>query len=215
MIRRTVLSVLAVSAAALALAAAAGAYWSASGAGQGLAATGSLARVDDVAASVENTVATTTFAVMWTPSAAPPEAGVMYAVTRHVGSTDTVVCTTTAAACTLTGVPDGRATYTVTARVSGWTGPASDPVSVKVSTAAPAITSSPASVTAQKTASFTFTHPSFHAFRCRLDGGAPADCPGSATYAGLTAGAHTFQVQAADTDGALTAAATWTWTITG
>jgi hypothetical protein len=213
MIRRALISMLAVSAAALAVAAGAGAYWSASGAGPGLAATGSLAQVDSVGASVANTVAATTFAVTWSPLPVPPGAGVVYAVTRHA-ATDTVVCTTTAAACTLTGVPNGKATYTVSAHVNGWAGPESDPpVSVKVSTIAPTITSAPASGTAQTTASFTFTHPAFHTFRCLLDGGAPADCPGSAAYAGLATGTHTFQVQAADADGVLTAAATWTWTI--
>jgi hypothetical protein len=212
MIRPALVSILVVSVAALAAASGAGAYWSASGAGQGLAATGSIAGVDGVSASVQNTVAATTFAVMWSPLPVPPGAGVVYAVTRHA-TTDTVVCTTTAAACTLTGVPDGKATYTVAAHVGGWAGSDSDPVSVKVSTVAPAITSAPASGTVQSTASFSFTHPAFHSFRCRLDGAAPAGCAGSATYTALAAGTHTFQVQAADADGALTAAATWTWTI--
>ena len=214
MIRRTLVAMVVVSA-ALAAAAGAGAYWSASGAGAGLAATGSLARVGGVAASAPSIVAVSTFTVTWSPLAVPPGAGVVYVVTRHVLSTASTVCTTAAAECTLTDVPDGKAVYTVTAEVNGWTGPESDPTaSVKVSTVAPSITSGPASVTAQKTASFTFTHPSFAAFRCRLDGGAPTACPGAA-YAGLTAGTHTFQVQAADADGGLTAAATWTWTITG
>jgi hypothetical protein len=215
MMRRTLVAMVVVSA-ALAAAAGAGAYWSASGAGAGLSTTGSLARVGGVATSAPSIVAVSTFTVTWSPLAVPPGAGVVYVVTRHVLSTASTVCTTAAAECTLTDVPDGKAVYTVTAEVNGWTGPESDPTaSVKVSTVAPAITSGPASGTAQKTASFTFTHPAFHAFRCRLDGGAPADCAGSAAYAGLTAGTHTFQVQAADADGGLTAAATWTWTITG
>jgi hypothetical protein len=213
-IGRALVSMLAVSVAALVAAAGAGAYWSAGGAGPGLAVTGSLAGVDGVDTSVHNTVATTTFTVMWTPLAAPAAAGVVYAVARHATASDTVVCTTTAAACVLTGIPDGKATYTVTAQVNGWASPAGAPTaSIRVSSAAPAITSGPVSGTTQRTAAFTFTHPAFHAFRCRLDGGALADCAGSAAYAGLATGTHTFQVQAADADGALTAAATWTWTI--
>ncbi len=50
-------------------------------------------------------------------------------------------------------------------------------------------------------------------FQCRVDGGALAACASPESYAGLTDGSHTFDVEATDAAGNTGAAASYTWTI--
>jgi hypothetical protein len=111
-------------------------------------------------------------------------------------------------------VPDGSSSYSVTARLNGWTGATSTSTPIKVVTTPPAITAHPPSSSTATTASFTFTHPNFGSFACRIDAGVVAACASPALSAGLAVGTHTFEVWAADADGALTRPATATWTIT-
>jgi hypothetical protein len=200
--------------AALALAGSAAAYWSAPGAGTGAGATGGLDQVTGVATSVTGTVATGTFDVTWTPVAVPAGVTPTYVVERVAGATVATVCTTTAVRCTLAGIADGAAGYRVTAQLNAWAGAASAATpAVNVVSAAPAITSGPPAHTVLTKPQFAFTDAAYTAFRCRLDGGAPAACTSPAVYTGLLPGAHTFEVRAVDAYGALTQPATRSWVI--
>lgn len=59
------------------------------------------------------------------------------------------------------------------------------------------LTSAPADVTLDPTASFGFSSTDATVtFKCSLDGGAAASCSSPANYSGLANGTHTFQVQA-------------------
>lgn len=83
--------------------------------------------------------------------------------------------------------------------------------------AAPAITSGPTGVVADRTAQFTVasTDPDpATTLQCRLDAGAWTDCTaGSSGYSGLTDGAHTFGVRASDPAGNSSGATTRSWTV--
>lgn len=51
-------------------------------------------------------------------------------------------------------------------------------------------------------------------FACKLDGGSSGTCTSAKTYAGLSAGTHTFSTRARDAVGNVDATpATWTWTL--
>jgi len=82
------------------------------------------------------------------------------------------------------------------------------PISVQIS-------SGPASLTAQTSATFAFAaSDSVAAFTCQLDAGAAVPCssPTGQSYSGLAVGDHTFTVQATDAAGNVSSA-TWTWQI--
>ncbi|HEY2789378.1 MAG TPA: hypothetical protein VGI72_07970 [Gaiellales bacterium] len=211
MIRRSALVGIVVVAAVLAAAASAAAYWSAGGSGQGLAATGSVGAVTGVDTAVHGTVASTSIAIMWSPVATGVPT--TYVVERRAGAT-TVVCTTAATTCSASGLPDGSAKYSVTAEVNGWAGaPSTLTQAVKVSSAAPAVTASPASPSAATAPTIDFSHPVFAAFRCTLDGAGPVLCSPPVAVATLGDGQHTFAVAALDAYGAPTQVATVTWAV--
>jgi hypothetical protein len=76
--------------------------------------------------------------------------------------------------------------------------------------------SEPPNPTAQTAAAFSFSaNDAVASLRCQLDGSAfqPCSAPGSQSYAGLGAGAHTFEVQATDAAGNTNVAA-YNWTVT-
>jgi myo-inositol-hexaphosphate 3-phosphohydrolase len=76
------------------------------------------------------------------------------------------------------------------------------------------ITSQPANPTSSASAQFGFTSTSTGAtFACSLDSAAFANCISPVSYTGLSAGAHTFQVRAADQNGADPTPASYTWTV--
>ncbi|MGH8994381.1 MAG: hypothetical protein ACRDZ7_22965, partial [Acidimicrobiia bacterium] len=78
----------------------------------------------------------------------------------------------------------------------------------------PTITKAPEDPTFDTTAQFKFTGQSGVGFRCRLDGGAVSSCnSGTANYNKLEPGEHTFEVRAINASAALSAPATYTWTI--
>jgi hypothetical protein len=213
MIRR-LLVLIAAAAVTLAAAASAAAYWSAPGAGTGAGATGGLDQVTGVATSVSGTVASGSFDVTWVPVETPAGVTPTYVVERLAGATATTVCTTSAASCTLAGIADGSAAYRVTATLHAWAGAASPATpAVNVLRAPPAITSGPPAHTSLTKPQFVFSDASYGAFRCRLDGGAQTACTSPISYPGLTPGPHTFEVRAMDAYGALTQAATWSFTI--
>jgi len=211
---RRMLILIAAGAVTLAVTASAAAYWSAPGAGTAAGATGGLGQVTDVATSVSGTVASGSFDVIWMPVETPAGVTPTYVVERLAGATVTTVCTTSAASCTLAAIADGSATYRVTATLHAWAGAASSATpAVNVLSAPPAITSGPPAHTALTKPQFVFSDASYGAFRCRLDGGAQTACTSPTSYPGLTPGPHTFEVRAMDAYGALTQAATRSWTI--
>jgi large repetitive protein len=77
------------------------------------------------------------------------------------------------------------------------------------------ISSGPANPTNQTSATFAFTATEAgSSFECRLDGVAFAPCSSGASYAGLAAGSHTFEVRATDPAGNTDPSpAAHTWTI--
>jgi hypothetical protein len=78
----------------------------------------------------------------------------------------------------------------------------------------PSITSSPTSPTTTTSASFSFSDSAAAvSFTCQLDGGKSQPCESPATYAGLSAGTHTFTVTATDAAGNVSSAASDSWQI--
>jgi hypothetical protein len=82
-----------------------------------------------------------------------------------------------------------------------------------LNTSAPTIGSSPPSISASTSPSVAFSHSAYGTFKCQLDGGGFTTCTSPASYIGLASGAHTFQVEAIDSDGVATSAAVYSWTI--
>jgi hypothetical protein len=77
----------------------------------------------------------------------------------------------------------------------------------------PTITSGPASLTSQTSATFTFTDSqSGVSFFCNLDGAGYTSCVSGVKYTGLADGNHTFKVEALSGSKA-SAAATYKWTV--
>jgi alpha-tubulin suppressor-like RCC1 family protein len=81
------------------------------------------------------------------------------------------------------------------------------------------ITGAPPALTNQTTAQFSFfaddpddLDPNDFRYTCGLDGGTPVDCASPTSYAGLSAGSHTFVVTAFDEAGN-SGSASYTWTI--
>lgn len=79
---------------------------------------------------------------------------------------------------------------------------------------APTITSKPAPLTSQTTASFSFTDAdSTVTFQCQLDGGGFAPCVSGVKYLGLADGPHTFDVKAVDVLLNASAVTSFAWTV--
>jgi hypothetical protein len=78
----------------------------------------------------------------------------------------------------------------------------------------PVISSGPASMTNQTTATLVFSESEGTAgLFCRLDGGSYLACSSPKPYNGLSDGSHSFQVVARDQAGNQSAAASWNWTV--
>jgi hypothetical protein len=79
---------------------------------------------------------------------------------------------------------------------------------------APTIGSSPAAVTNQTAATFTFSGaPGSGSYQCKLDAAAFAACSSPKCYTGLAVGGHVFQVKALDNKGVQGPATSFSWTI--
>lgn len=81
--------------------------------------------------------------------------------------------------------------------------------------AVPQIVESPPNPSTSTSATFTFTDTTAGvAFLCQIDGGGYSACQSGQTYNGLSYGAHTFSVEAKDSNGNLSnGAASYPWTI--
>jgi len=78
----------------------------------------------------------------------------------------------------------------------------------------PALTQTPASLSASASATFAFTdREAGVGFECALDGGAYAACASPKSYSGLSDGSHAFAVRARDAAGNRSASATFAWTV--
>jgi myo-inositol-hexaphosphate 3-phosphohydrolase len=94
-----------------------------------------------------------------------------------------------------------------------------DPRKIGAGTPAPqppdtTITGNPTNPTSSTSAQFSFTSTSTSAtFGCSLDSAAFTTCVSPASYSGLSAGAHTFQVGASDQNGVDPTPASYTWTV--
>ncbi len=77
------------------------------------------------------------------------------------------------------------------------------------------VTTIDAPTIAERTATFVFSHaaPDFHAFDCKLDGGAFSSCLSPKEYSSLLPGTHTFAVRARDDLANEGEPKTYTWTI--
>jgi hypothetical protein len=125
------------------------------------------------------------------------------------------------AACTspkaYTGIADGSHTFSVQAKVGQQTSRAATSTWTVDTTPppAPSISSGPANPTNQTSASFAFTDTDGTAtFLCSLDGAGFAACASPKSYPGpLSAGSHTFRVEAKDPAGNVGAPTSFTWTI--
>jgi hypothetical protein len=113
------------------------------------------------------------------------------------------------------GLADGSHTFQVEAADAAGNVSAAATYTWTVDTTPPTttLTSVPANPANQASASFGFSASEPSTFRCKLDGGALANCTSPQTYAGLTDGSHTFQVIATDQAGNVGAAVSDTWTV--
>src|SRR5207253_422559 len=133
-----------------------------------------------------------------------------------------------AAACTspqsYSGLAAGSHSFAVTATDAA--GNTSSPVSltwtINVTALVATITGSPANPTNQTAATFTTLEPApttlisseaSSSFSCKLDSGAAAACSSPRSYSGLTAGSHTFTMNATDPAGNASTPASSAWTI--
>src|SRR5438105_10097680 len=125
-----------------------------------------------------------------------------------------------AGACTsprgYSGLVTGSHTFTVTAtdQAGNTSGPASLAWTIDLTAPVVTITSSPATLTNQTTASFSFTSSQAGStFSCALDSAAVAACTSPPSYSGLAAGSHSFTVTATDPAGNTSSPVSFTWTI--
>jgi hypothetical protein len=111
------------------------------------------------------------------------------------------------------GLAQGAHTFAVSAFDAAGNQSAAATYGWSVQASAPALSSKPAAISATTAPSFTFADAPYTAFQCKLDGGTFSSCTGTQSYAGLSAGSHTFTVHALDAASAATADTVYTWTI--
>ena len=115
---------------------------------------------------------------------------------------------------TYAGIPDGPHTFTVAATdAAGNTGQVSYAWTVETGAPAVAVSTGPAALTNNRSATFAFSADEPSSFQCQLDGGAYQPCSSPASYHGLGDGAHTFTVRPTDAVGNVGNSASYNWTI--
>jgi hypothetical protein len=184
------------------------AYLSTAGAGTALATAATIVGPSGVTASQTGTNITVSWSAATLSSGSPVQG---YRVSRSDGASvcgSTVLVTTLS--CTDSAVPAGTYTYTVTAIYNTWDATGTS-AAVTVLTA-PALSSTPPSLSASSSASFGFSGGNGSSYTCQLDGGASTVCTSPASDSGLAQGAHTFKVFAGQ--GSSTGPVTsYTWTV--
>jgi hypothetical protein len=114
------------------------------------------------------------------------------------------------------GLSDGSHTFTVQAKdaAGNLSGPASFTWTVDTTPPAPpTITAFPANPTNATSASFSFSSEAGATFLCSLDGSPFSTCTSPKSFTGLTAGSHTFRVEAKDAVGNTGSPASFTWVV--
>ncbi|MFL5924554.1 MAG: Ig-like domain-containing protein [Gaiellaceae bacterium] len=123
----------------------------------------------------------------------------------------------TATSHSYSGVADGVHSFVVRASDRAGNASTSTPYPWTVDTVpppAPTFSSAPPNVTASTSATFDFTDgdPTV-SYSCMLDGAAAPSCTGHDIFVGLSAGPHSFAVQAHDPAGNVSSIQPWDWTI--
>jgi hypothetical protein len=114
---------------------------------------------------------------------------------------------------TYADVGDGPHTFAVEALDAGGHATQRASYAWTVDAGAPSLGAKPGTASADPAPSFAFSHATYDAFECRLDGGPFEPCASPKSYAGLGDGSHALQVRALDGDGVATAAAAYAWTV--
>jgi hypothetical protein len=190
-------------------------------------------RAIDAAGNVDATPASATWTVdtvapdttlTSTPAATSNQSSAAFAFTAtETGSTfqcqlDAGVWSACTSPKSLSGLADGSHTFQVRAIDAAGNidaTPATFTWTIDASPPDTQITSAPPALTAQTSASFSFTATEAGStFQCQLDGGAWAACTSPRSLSGLADGSHTFQVRAIDPLGNVDPTpAAFTWTV--
>ncbi|MBI2061611.1 MAG: hypothetical protein HYT87_17870, partial [Nitrospirae bacterium] len=175
-------------------------------------------------------------ALTWTVDTLAPETGVgsqLPAISNQTSATFTFTCNETdcafqcsidsaafascASPLTLSALTGGSHTFDVRAvdpagNVDG--SPATRAWSIDLTPPTVVIGAKPSAIVNQASASFTFNSTdAAAAFQCTLDSAAYSSCASPLALLPLAQGSHTFQVQATDSAGNVSSAASYTWTV--
>ncbi|MFL6040046.1 MAG: beta strand repeat-containing protein [Gaiellales bacterium] len=128
-------------------------------------------------------------------------------------SLDGAAATVCASPRSYAGVSGGAHTFSVVAVDAAGNQSAAASAGWTIDATSPSLTGKPASTSASTAPTFSFGHPTYSVFSCKLDAAAFSSCTAPKPYTGLAPGSHTFTVRAFDSDGVATADATYTWTV--
>ena len=184
------------------------AYLSTAGAGTALATAATIVGPSNVTTSQTGTNITVSWNAATLSSGSPVQG---YRVSRSDGAS---VCGSpvlvTTLSCTDSAVPAGTYTYTVTAIYNTWDATGTSAATTVLT--APNLSSTPPSMSASSSASFSFSGGNGSSYTCQLDGGASTVCASPASYSGLAQGSHTFKVSAVQ-GGSTGPVTSYTWTV--
>jgi 6-phosphogluconolactonase (cycloisomerase 2 family) len=164
------------------------------------------------------TVDTTAPAITAKPGSPSASAAASFSFT-HVRPGYTFACTLdggSSTACaspfTSSGLAPGGHTFTVVGMDASGNATTAASYSWSIVTSAPSFTAKPTDPSARTSSSFSFTHPGYSSFRCKLDAASFASCVSPRTIA-TGSGQHTFSVQALDGAGVTTDIASYSWLV--